>query len=62
MSRNWRKHFDDDDDDDDDDEHLGERCSGMPPSLLTASTSPASVTCMVVGGAYARIILCNGED
>ena len=35
---------DDDDDDDDDDEHLGEKCSGIPPSRLMASTSPASVT------------------
>ena len=36
----------DDDEDvfDDDGEHLGERCSGIPPSLLIASTSPAGVT------------------
>ena len=35
---------DDDEKEDDDNEHLGERCSGMPPSLLMASTSPAGVT------------------
>ena len=36
--------YDDDENVVDDDEHLGERCSGIPPSLLIASTSPAGVT------------------